>query len=861
MADSVAEAGARTFLKEIASRLSSVNDEVDFIDILKSIHPLLFKDSTQTKYFELEVDSKRIFVEKFYQNLLELLLGTANCSWFDRFKKKKYDDLRSLFIEGQAESVFLGLTVALSKAKHTNIIKECVSLLETFIEHEKFAELLWIQAKILPTQRTGDNDLQYSHSVQIMWNELIKRITSLPDKVANIYKLSKTSLLWPYVYFVMMGKMMIKVLKFIHDAITASKDCSLEFLSQLFGKICMLNHGDELYSIILPEMEKLVKTSPLWCRICQKLFASINEASLEPVIETLLLKCKSYELVYQLLGDVTNRKGRRLNFLMSQKFLLYRHYKRDTVPFCIMGYLSKTNNGKDNLLIETLKKLLDTWGDSNALKHTSVEHHLYVTKCILLAIGFLRARFKSEQLPEQLGTALTMKLLDALPPHLESPVENFRNLGMIVAEEITKFSKVEGIEPLEFDFPRNEEVNYLSSIAKDPLVVLSYNKDEIDHSLKVPEVQPAGGPVSKESEVEATTKSEAVAKEMDSDLDSDDDLEPYLMDEEDESIGGVRPPAYLADCISGLLSNDDPARFEASLAVAEKLIRKTPIELQERAVELVKVLLYLQDNYNTSNFVFLRHGAMVAAAVKCPKKVIDYLTAEFYQENYNLRQRMDMLEVISAAALELSQPVDTDPKSLRKHVPLPHVPLPHVPGMKSSEKPDWQLVVEERIKSKTRMISQGRRNPEPIPVANRFYDVAGDFFFPLLKNFDNKCNTFDLLGQDFVVLGKLIHTLGTIVQASSGLSVVRLMTSAILDFTWGLRFHREPFVRQALLYALCMCLLSCPAHFLLTDLNSEVMECHGWVTDVAHNDVDTDCQKLALRTLVLLDKAIKNEFS
>ena len=41
----------------------------------------------------------------------------------------------------------------------------------------------------------------------------------------------------------------------------------------------------------------------------------------------------------------------------------------------------------------------------------------------------------------------------------------------------------------------------------------------------------------------------------------------------------------------------------------------------QRAVELVKVLLYLQDNYNTSNFVYLRHGAMVAAAVKCPKMV------------------------------------------------------------------------------------------------------------------------------------------------------------------------------------------------------------------------------------------------
>ena len=122
MADGVAEAGARTFLKDIASRLSSVDDEEEFTEILQSIDPLLFKDYTKTKYFELEVDSKRIFVEKFYPNFLELILGTASRSWFHCFKKKKYDDLRSFFIEGQVDSVFLGLTLALSKARYVHVV-------------------------------------------------------------------------------------------------------------------------------------------------------------------------------------------------------------------------------------------------------------------------------------------------------------------------------------------------------------------------------------------------------------------------------------------------------------------------------------------------------------------------------------------------------------------------------------------------------------------------------------------------------------------------------------------------------------------------------------------------------------------
>ena len=50
--------------------------------------------------------------------------------------------------------------------------------------------------------------------------------------------------------------------------------------------------------------------------------------------------------------------------------------------------------------------------------------------------------------------------------------------------------------------------------------------------------------------------------------------------------------------------------------------------------------------------------------------------------------------------------------------------------------------------------------------------LAYTFAFSLLS----KCRTLDLLGQDFLVLGKLIHCLGTIIHASSGLSVSKTVS-------------------------------------------------------------------------------------
>ena len=66
----------------------------------------------------------------------------------------------------------------------------------------------------------------------------------------------------------------------------------------------------------------------------------------------------------------------------------------------------------------------------------------------------------------------------------------------------------------------------------------------------------------------------------DQDLDSDDDLEP-IGQFEDKPRPSKRPPAYLGDCMQGLMDEENPERVESCLKVASGLIRKNKAMVQE----------------------------------------------------------------------------------------------------------------------------------------------------------------------------------------------------------------------------------------------------------------------------------------
>ncbi|KAM9559297.1 LOW QUALITY PROTEIN: telomere length regulation protein TEL2 homolog [Salvelinus alpinus] len=131
--------------------------------------------------------------------------------------------------------------------------------------------------------------------------------------------------------------------------------------------------------------------------------------------------------------------------------------------------------------------------------------------------------------------------------------------------------------------------------------------------------------------------------------------------------------------------------------------------------------------------------------------------------------------------------------------------------------------------------------------------VAGHFFFPLLRNYDRPQVTFDLLGIDHLVLGRLIHTLALLMH----LAVNAPMGRALLDFVWAVRYRIDQRVRRGVLFAVCSVFLSMPSQSLLVELRDQLFETRAWLADVAEGDPDADCGNLAVQSLVLLENSLK----
>ncbi|KAM5131068.1 telomere length regulation protein TEL2 homolog isoform 2-T2 [Callospermophilus lateralis] len=279
----------------------------------------------------------------------------------------------------------------------------------------------------------------------------------------------------------------------------------------------------------------------------------------------------------------------------------------------------------------------------------------------------------------------------------------------------------------------------------------------------------------------------------DSELDSDDDFIPYDMSG-DKELKSSKAPQYVRDCMEALTTFEDKdmERWEAALKALEGLVRRNPEATREVSVELARVLLHLEERTCVAGFEELRQRALVAVTVTDPAQVAEHLTSQFYALNYSLRQRMDIL--------------DGSP---------------------------WQ---------------------EPAGGPNEFASVAGCFFFPLIHHFDRPLVTFDLLGDDQLVLGRLTHTLGALMYLAVNTTVAVRMGKALLEFVWALRFHVDTYVRRGLLSAVSSVLLSVPAERLLEDLQDELLETRSWLADVAEKDVDENCRELAVRALLLLER-------
>ncbi|NWW45059.1 TELO2 protein, partial [Pedionomus torquatus] len=622
--------------------------------------------------------------------------------------------------------------------------------------------------------------------------------------------------------------------------ITGGLDCSISFVSHVLGKVCIHGRQKEILSILVPRLTDLTKSDCIWQRICWRLVECVPDRCMEAVVLGFVQRAPGADVLSRLLGNLVV-KNKKAQFVVTQKMLLLQYGHSTMVLQNLLGYLA-LDSLRRALLIKVLKDLLETWGSSSAVKHSPPEQQQYISQAILICLSHLK-----EHEIESSRQELLTSMMEGVKCHLDSNLPQIRRLGMIVAESISSKINTDG-PVLKFQYEDDEAARELKSllVQTPPSHVVPSLPDE-DRNEKADEAGPVVLESNKKSHTAAPVKPD---EELDAELDSDDDLIPYDMSEDKELK--TKAPVYIRDCIEVLTGSEDVDKWEATVKALESLVRKNPAATREVSVELAKILLHLEEKTCIEGFVELRQRAQVAVLTTDPIPVAKYLTSQFYSLNYSLRQRVDILDVLVLAAQELSCP-KSHGKTKHSGAEKPCIQL--LPGSDSSK--DWRKIVDERIKSKTRRFAMGQSQVERASGPNEFNSVAGHFFFPLIQHFDRPLTTFDLLGEDHFVLGRLVHALAVLMYLAVNTVAVTAMGKALLEFVWALRFHSDSYVRQGLLSCISSVLLSVPAERLLEDITAELLETQSWLGDVVEKDPDGECRRLALQNLLLMENLKK----
>uniref|UniRef100_W5M613 Telomere length regulation protein TEL2 homolog n=1 Tax=Lepisosteus oculatus TaxID=7918 RepID=W5M613_LEPOC len=780
------------------------------------------------------------FARAHYTRVLQCLVGHAGASWLELLPPAQRAELwDGLFLRGPPDQALLVLLDSLSSSSPSAGLDRVLDVLKQFLRAGRLNALLWSRCHGVPPPESPQ-----------LREALLGRLVSLPDIAANRLQHQNCADFLPASYYPLLAREVGTVLEQICVALRGGQDCSLTFVAQLLGKACMQGHSELMFAELVPRLSALTQSDMVWQRVCWRLVESVPERWVEGVVTGLVQAVDRPGALSRILGNVVV-KNKKAQFVITHKLLLLQYKYKTPVLRSIVGYLAQDRERRP-LLIQALRALLEAWCSGSAVRHTPLEQQLYLSRALLLCAAQL-----TEAELRDLRAEILQRMMDGMQCHLDSSVSRVRRLGMVVGECLSARLDPEGTQ-LKFQYDHDAETQELVSLMS-PLPAseslsedtpaadrteLPLNSSESPDRGQKSTTQPDSHQISMGTE-QTTDKGD------DSELDSDDELTPYDMSQ-DQKLSEVPPPRYLRDCLEALTTSGDPGKVEASLQAAEGLIRRNAAAAREVSVQLTKVLLHLEDSYNTAGFLGLRQGAMVALAVTDPIPVAEFLTTEFFALNYSLCHRMDILEDRGDPRSPSSGLESTDRSPVNPQCVL-------LPKGSRGTGGHWETCWVSSECLCFPLDWQGARRPAGSAPPSRFAPVAGHFFFPLLRNYDRPQVTFDLLGSDHLLLGRLVHTLGLLMHLAANAPVATQMGRALLDFVWAVRYHVDQVVRRGVLFAVCAVFLSMPSQHLLAELSEHLLETRAWLTDVAEGDPDDECRSLAMQSLLLLERSLKKE--
>ncbi|KAI5106624.1 telomere length regulation protein TEL2-like isoform 1, partial [Silurus meridionalis] len=784
---------------------------------------------TLSRYLEdgaASAEDRSEFQHAHYTHVLQALTSTLKSDWFSSLGEEKRRELWDVFfLRGPPDQALLVLLDSISSQSESSALERCVSVLEEFLHVGRVGVLLW--SRCLDTDSRCDS----AHLREVV----LTRVASLPALAANRLGTRAPSALTEEQYYTHLTLHLIHTLERICSALRAGQDCSVVFVAQLLGKVCMQGHGELVFKTLAPHLSSLTHSDALWRRVSCKLLENVPERWVESVITPLIHNLCGSSALSRVMGNLV-LKNKKVQFLLTHKLLLLQYHHSVQVLRSVFGYLAMDKERRP-LLKQVLCSVCQVWCNSSAVRHTTVEQQLYVSKSLLLCLCLLH----HDEIPE-IREDLLQCMLGGVQCRLDSGVERVRRMGMVVGECISRRLDT-STSQLKFQYEADEESRELQSLMEP--------QSEEDEELPPAEATHIPQTKCESSSGQMVTSQHPVTKQTsgpgsDSELDSDDDLTPYDMSA-DQVKRKVTAPRYVRDCLEALMTSDDPERVESSLQAADGLLRRNISTTREVSVQFSKVLLHLEDRYNITCFYTLRQNAMVSLVVTDTQPVI-------YHTHTHTHARSQAVQLYRYACTYFLKSLFRTVAKLTGNKSTALITC--TPSICSTDFINFLIIKNKNYLKKTNKKNNGVSQPHK-STPNRYSPVAGYFFFPLLRNYDRPQVTFDLLGSDHLVLGRLVHTLGLLMHLAINAPVATQMGKALLDFVWVLRFHADQMVRRGVLFSVCAVLLSMPSEILLLELSDDLVETRSWLVDVAETDTDADCRSLAVQCLLLLEKSLK----
>ncbi|XP_018377533.1 PREDICTED: telomere length regulation protein TEL2 homolog isoform X1 [Trachymyrmex cornetzi] len=758
----------------------------------------------------------------------------------------------------------------------------------------------------------------------------IQILISLPSRVSNKLQLNTPKFYTPQVYVKILCFHICCAISFINELYRYDIKLRTSVLSFLISKIVVsLKPCDFMFFVDIVE-EWYLENKKNERRLVEDIFRELDSAAIEYIAVFFLKHCDSKLGMRPIFGNLLMEPNWK--YILTTKIPLMRYYEDEKLLINLVSYLSSFSS--ENILSELLIKLLEIWRDRSILNHVSMEQHKYITKLIILSVKTckdLLSRTERDQCQKL--------LLSGVSIHLECTNITLRAMGMMVAEIcINSLCNTENVPKLKFEYDTMpaqvlellqslKDLNTLATIVHvkeeyeqgDDLTIgnivfdsMSSRKiyelgvdcdilpavenllnEKIEENTRLLKTSAIKDNLTKKNETDQQAKSNC---DGDSDLDSDDDLVPYDMND-DKPPSKVRP-MYLRDLRDNLTDErtfSNPDVFSESLLVCEELIlTQLSNDDVSFAIELLQLLVTLKQQSYMENFELVIFKCCVAIVTVRPKECAEFLCKEFYEDpgKYSSSHRLLFLDILAESARQLSKidiedadntDVTVDTAIKKKRIPS-RISLfidtqenkrqqvwyneDFDIDLKASgdQSMNWQEIIDKRIASRTRRFAHNSKPPKL--HINHFGNVASAFFYPLLHGFGRrdilKLNGLRIYSnQENILLLRFLKTLSAIMLAAQNCSLASKMGKEILELLWTVRNHDEATVRLAVTENIGSVLIAVPKDAIIDELSEPLMEIREWLLlsqNVVNGEHDANCRALNAKVLSFINLIISSTF-